>query len=283
MDNISTKVFAPGNDAVTRTAEPKKLTFVIHSMEEEKIEEEKFNKQIHSSLTFLPLDVCKIIVNYFTPPGSYVEMFFDERFNLATNNFLFRTNISDLPMDFVREQFCKKIVDDLVGSIKIIHSGKIQDFFEMIDLLWKHSTSPVITMAEKKFHLEFSKFLKNILGGWMPSGYRGDWSVTGIAIVAPLGRAWKDTNPARIFAEWWYCYGHRCAEVEWFNMIEIFGQNFRSLPATELCSVVKILALVFWAACQPNSGEQGWYNQFAGSRTFGHSGIPLVFSALGCS
>ncbi len=270
MDNSTTKTSDDSGD---------KATVAIGDSKAEKLSEKKFAARLHGvfdTLTIpIPTDVLQIVINYGASSDYYTFIFDDERFNLAANVFLSSSVRHD---DQNGKALMIKEVKDMLNPLQLVLSGDIQSFLQMIDTLWNHASSKweSLAAAEKQFHAEFLAFLTEKADGWVVGGYKGDWTV---ADITPVGRAWKETNPARIFAEWWYCYGSRCAEQEWEEMIRVFGRNFHSQSYPALLALVKIITVVFWAVHQPRKTDK-WYDQFVGCRTVPSSDTFLPFVAL---
>lgn len=106
--------------------------------------------------------------------------------------------------------------------------------------------------------------------------------------IAAGSKAWKDSHPARIFAEWWYCYGFRCAEKEWEMVLQFFAENFcpKAVGEDSAVSMIKLIALVFWAVPRCSSDKysrterMNWYSCFKGCRTLPWTDIYFPFVLL---
>lgn len=152
----------------------------------------------------------------------------------------------------------------------------------MIDDLWSHCSTPSFVAAERQFHIQFANYLQERSNwtGWVDDAYEGNWEKWDSKLHT---KAWKDCSPARIFTEWWYCCGHRCAEQPWYKALEFFAENFRSASSGEASALVaiKLMSIVFWGTSNPYDKTKNiWYKQFEGSSTVNWMNIYFPFALM---
>ena len=175
----------------------------------------------------------------------------------------------------MRDNLTKDIYH-LFDTIEIMcKTNCIQDFLEMIDDLWYNAFAESVTFirnVEKKFH-------QNLFSGQI-SGI-AKWSNVMFEIYIEgkrtldcykelqiyqmhrgykiLGKPWKDTNIARILAEWHYYFGMMLPKNWMCYIVDKFIVRFLSEFKNyhDFQKLVKIITIVFWATYKCNSDI--WY------------------------
>lgn len=235
--------------------------------------------------SILPTDLCKIIISYssISPHYHYWEPFNDERFTRAVDKFVsLSATVETKYADFFLERYStscsenmrqivknlEKDIEELFNSIDIIYTTNyIQHFLEMIDDLWYRAfaeSMPFIKDVEDKFHQNLFSAQINGITKWHNDmfevyvegkrtldHYKGTTlhSLQSIKGHKISGKPWKDTNIARIFAEWWYYFGMMLPKEYMTDIINTFVRRFLSKFKNyhDFQKLVKIITIVFWA------------------------------------